>query len=52
MKNQKYKKHKESEINSTDIMTRGMLLGCHQGLSLNDLDQVINTIKKFINSIK
>jgi CDP-6-deoxy-D-xylo-4-hexulose-3-dehydrase len=52
MKNQKYKKHKKSEINSTDIMTRGMLLGCHQGLTLTDLDQVINTIKKFIKNIK
>jgi CDP-6-deoxy-D-xylo-4-hexulose-3-dehydrase len=52
MKKQKYKKHRKSEINSTDIMTRGMLLGCHQGLSLTDLDQVINTIQKFIKNIK
>tara|TARA_Y100000389_G_scaffold92983_1_gene89692 strand:- start:1158 stop:2360 length:1203 start_codon:yes stop_codon:yes gene_type:complete len=52
MKNQKYKKHKNSEINSTDIMTRGMLLGCHQGLNLKDLNQVINTIKKFLDIYK
>jgi CDP-6-deoxy-D-xylo-4-hexulose-3-dehydrase len=52
MKNQKYKKHKNSEINSTDIMTRGMLLGCHQGLGKNELNYIINTIKKFIKNIK
>jgi CDP-6-deoxy-D-xylo-4-hexulose-3-dehydrase len=52
MKNQKYKKHKNSEINSTDIMIRGMLLGCHQGLGKNELNYIINTIKKFIKNIK
>ena len=52
MKNQKYKKHKIAEINSTDIMTRGMLLGCHQGLKLKDMKRMTDTIKKYIKNFK
>ena len=52
MRNQKYKKHKRSEINSTDIMIRGMLLGCHQSLTLKDMKRITNTIKKYIKNNK
>ena len=52
MKNQKYKKHKIAEINSTDIMTKGMLLGCHQGLKLKDMKRMTDTIKKYIKNFK
>tara|TARA_B100000965_G_scaffold327872_1_gene290806 strand:- start:2272 stop:3474 length:1203 start_codon:yes stop_codon:yes gene_type:complete len=44
MEGKVYKKHKYAEKNSTDVMTRGILLGCHQGLNIKD----INLIKKNI----
>tara|TARA_B100000900_G_scaffold148328_1_gene125833 strand:- start:1588 stop:2790 length:1203 start_codon:yes stop_codon:yes gene_type:complete len=52
MKNQKYKKHKNAEINSTDIMTRGMLLGCHQSLKLKDMERMTVTIKNYLKNFK
>ena len=52
MKSQKYKKHRIAEINSTDIMSRGMLLGCHQSLKLKDMKRMTNTISGYITSFK
>jgi len=52
MKSQKYKKHRIAEINSTDIMSRGMLLGCHQSLKLKDMKRMTNTINGYIKSFK
>ena len=52
MKSQKYKKHRIAEINSTDIMRRGMLLGCHQSLKLKDMKRMTNTINGYITSFK
>ena len=53
MKSQKYKKHRNAEINSTDIMSsRGMLLGCHQSLKLKDMKRMTNTINGYITSFK
>ena len=50
MKNQIYKKHRNAEINSTNIMTRGMLLGCHQSLKLKDMKRMTDTIKRYIKN--
>ena len=50
MKNQIYKKHRNAEINSTNIMTRGMLLGCHQSLKLKDMKRMTDTIKRYIRN--
>ncbi len=52
MKSQKYKKHRIAETNSTDIMRRGMLLGCHQSLKLKDMKRMTNTINGYITSFK
>ncbi len=37
MNNRVYKKHKDSEINSNNIMENGLLIGCHHGLSSKDI---------------
>lgn len=35
--------------NSDTIMRRGILLGCHHGMSIEDVDYVCDTIKEFLN---
>ena len=52
MKSQKYKKHRIAEINSTDIMIRGMLLGCHQSLKIKDVKKMTSAIYGYIKSFK
>ena len=37
MNNRVYKKHKDSEVNSNNIMENGLLIGCHHGLSSKDI---------------
>jgi CDP-6-deoxy-D-xylo-4-hexulose-3-dehydrase len=48
MKDRIYKKHKESTINSDDVMKNGILVGCHNGLNLNQLKYICNNFYKFI----
>jgi CDP-6-deoxy-D-xylo-4-hexulose-3-dehydrase len=48
MKNQVYKKVKNSEINSNFIMTNGMLIGCHHGLKLIEINFMIKKFKQFL----
>lgn len=48
MRNRKYKSHKECSINSTEIMKRGLLLGCHQGLKVSDMNYMCSIILKFL----
>ena len=47
MKNLKYKKHPNSEKIADDVMENGILIGCHQGLKINDLIYIFSTFKKF-----
>ncbi len=51
MKKRKYKKIKFSEINSNNIMKNGILIGCHHGLSINDLKYIQRNFEKFIKNI-
>ena len=48
MKNRFYKKHKESNINSDDVMKNGILIGCHNGLNLKQLKYICNNFYKFL----
>lgn len=48
MKNRFYKKHKESNINSDDVMMNGILIGCHNGLNFNQLKYICNNFYKFL----
>ena len=48
MKDQFYKKVKNSEINSNFIMTNGMLIGCHHGLKLIEINFMIKKFKQFL----
>ena len=50
LKNKKYKKHSNSEKIADDVMKNGILLGCHQGLSLSDLNYICKTFNKFLNN--
>ncbi len=47
LKNLKFRSHKKSEIVANDVMKNGILLGCHQGLSIKELDYICDTFRKF-----
>ena len=47
MKNLKYKCHKKTGLIANDVMKNGILLGCHQGLTLKELKYICNTFEKF-----
>ena len=47
MKNKFYKKQKNSENVANDVMKNGILLGCHQGLKLRDLNYVFKIFNEF-----
>ncbi len=48
MKNRIYKKHPNCDAVANDVMKNGILLGCHQGMNIKDLDYICSTFKKFI----
>jgi CDP-6-deoxy-D-xylo-4-hexulose-3-dehydrase len=48
MKNLKYKSKKDSAIISNHVMKNGILLGCHHGMKLKDLDYIRKTFIKFL----
>ena len=52
MKNKIYKKSKNSNINSDNIMKNGILIGCHQGLKNIEINYMFKTIKSFLNTLK
>ncbi len=52
MKNLKYKKHPDSEKIADDVMENGILIGCHQGLTKNDLNYIEKIFKKFVKKRK
>ena len=51
MKKRIYKKVQNAEINSNSVMTNGILIGCHHGLTTKDLNYIIKIFKKFIKKI-
>jgi len=48
MKKRFYKKVKNAELNSNDIMRNGVLIGCHHGLNKKDLDYIKKTFSLFM----
>ena len=48
MKNKIYKKNKDSNKISDDVMQNGLLIGCHHGLSNKELNHIFSTFKKFL----
>ena len=51
MKKRKYKKVKNAEINSNNVMKNGILIGCHHGLKNKDLKYVKKNFLNFIKNI-
>ena len=47
MKNLHYKLHKKTATIANDVMMNGILLGCHQGLTLEELKYMCSTFQKF-----
>ena len=47
MKNKKYFKHKKSSINSNYVMKNGILIGCHHGLSNQNLNYICKIFNLF-----
>ncbi len=52
MKKRKFKKVKNSEINSNYVMKYGLLIGCHHGLSGNDIRYIKHHFSNYIKKIK
>ena len=52
MKNLHYKFHKKTALVANDVMRNGILLGCHQGLTLNELKYMCSTFQKFAKEKK
>ena len=52
MKNKVFKYHKNSNKVADDVMINGILIGCHQGLKINDLKYICSTFEKFVKSKK
>tara|TARA_B100000902_G_C27091747_1_gene804183 strand:- start:115 stop:933 length:819 start_codon:yes stop_codon:yes gene_type:complete len=48
MNKKTFKKHRNAEPIADDVMKNGILLGCHHGLKLQDLNYICKTFKKFI----
>ncbi len=52
MKKRKFKKVKNSEINSNYVMKYGLLIGCHHGLSGKDIRYIKHHFSNYIKKIK
>ncbi len=52
MKNKIYKFHKNCNYVANDVMKNGILIGCHQGMSLSDVNFICEKFLKLINSKK
>ena len=51
MKKRIYKKVKDAEKNSNNIMKFGILIGCHHGLKEKDLNYIKKNFKTFIKRL-
>ena len=49
MKNKKFKNHKNCNTVADDVMKNGILIGCHQGMNLSDINFICKKFHKFIN---
>ena len=49
MKNKIYKYNPKCNNVANDVMKNGILLGCHQGLSINDVNFICKKFEKFLN---
>tara|TARA_B100000029_G_scaffold116429_1_gene109238 strand:+ start:4489 stop:5688 length:1200 start_codon:yes stop_codon:yes gene_type:complete len=49
MKNRKFKKNSRCNFVADDVMKNGILIGCHQGMNIADLNYICKIFKKFIN---
>ena len=52
MKNVFYKKQRNSEEVANDVMKNGILIGCHQGLTQDNLNYIYKTFLKFAKNKK
>ena len=52
MKNKKFKKVNQCSVNSDNIMNNGILIGCHQGLSDNEINYIFKSINSFLKKTK
>ena len=49
MKNRIYKKHKNCDHEANNVMKNGILIGCHHGMTINDVDKICKVFSKIIN---
>ena len=49
MKNKKFKYHKNCNTVADDVMKNGILVGCHQGMNISDINFICKKFHKFIN---
>ena len=52
MKSRFYKKCKDSTVNSDNVMKNGILIGCHHGLSNNDINYMFAKFDLFFSKFK
>ena len=52
MKKKKYKYFKNCNDVADDVMKNGILLGCHHGMSVKDVNYICNIFEKFISKWK
>ena len=49
MKNKRYLYHKNCNNIADDVMKNGILIGCHQGMTISDINLICEKFNKFIN---
>jgi len=49
MKNKVFKYHKDCNPVADDVMKNGILIGCHQGMTLDDVNFICKKFTDFIN---
>ena len=49
MKKRYFKKHKDSNKVSDDVMKNGILIGCHHGLKLKELKYICSVFSNYIS---
>ena len=52
MKKRKFRIHKHATKNSEYVMKNGILIGCHHGLKISEVDYMLNTINNFLKKYK
>ena len=48
MKHRKYNHYKNCNVVANDVMKNGILIGCHQGMSISDVNFICEKFRKFI----